>query len=242
MNHKKTCYNDILTETSSAVSVELQLPERHRLACLSPFIDKEGILRVGGRLLHSQLPFDVKCPVLLPPNHRISTLVLRHYHELGKHQGRYITHGALREAGYHLEKGSKAIKKYISSCVVCRKTRAPLMSQKMANLPAERLAESPAFTYTGLDVFGHFLVHDGVSTRSTKATKKVWAVIFTCMVSRAVHIEMIPSMDTSAMRNALQRFVSMRGTCSYFISDNGSKLYFSSQPTKCCNVFKIHKI
>ena len=125
---QKTCYNDVLTETSSAVSVELQLPERHRLACLSPFIDKEGILRVGGRLLHSQLPFDVKCPVLLPPNHRISTLVLRHYHELGKHQGRYITHGALREAGYHLEKGSKAIKKYISSCVICRKTRAPLMS------------------------------------------------------------------------------------------------------------------
>ena len=61
---------------------------------------------------------------------------------------------------------------------MCRKTRAPRMSQKMANLPAERLADSLAFTYTGLDVFGYFLVHDGMNTRRTEATKKVRVVVF----------------------------------------------------------------
>ena len=198
-------------------------PGTNHLAGLAPFVDAVGLIRVGGRLKNADVPFDERFPVLLPAKHPISTLVIRHFHEKTRHQGRHLTLGAIRSAGYHIEKSSKAIKNFIGNCVVCRKLRIPLLQQKMADLPAERLQQSPPFTYTALDVFGHFLVHDGtVATRRTKCTKKLWALLLTCMVSRAVHIEPLPSLDTSSMRNALQRFMAIRGVTKYFRSDQGS--------------------
>ena len=199
-----------------------ELPENHRISLLSPFIDRENILRVGGRLSRSSIPSDRKHPMLLPENHAVTKLVLVHHHETVGHQGNHLTHGSLRENGFHIMNGKTLIRKMIENCVICRRLRAPLMTQVMADLPADRLEETPPFTNTGLDVFGHYFVHDGKNTRRNNATKKVWAIIFVCLVTRAIHIEMLPSMDTSSFRNALRRFLAIRGTCRVLRSDNGT--------------------
>ena len=94
----------------------------------------------------------------------------------------------------------------------------------MASLPVDRIGEVPPFTNTGLDVFGHFLVTDKKCTRRTKGEQKYWAVIYVCLTSRAVHIELIPSLDTNAFRNSLQRFIALRGTPKLIRSDNGTNL------------------
>ena len=93
-------------------------PGTNHLAGLAPFIDAVGLIRVGGRLKNADVPFDERFPVLLPAKHPISTLVIRYYHEKTRHQGRHLTLGAIRSAGYHIEKSSKAIKNFIGNCVV----------------------------------------------------------------------------------------------------------------------------
>ena len=109
----------------------------------------------------------------------------------------------------------------IHHCVTCRRLRRPTQTQKMANLPADRLCTEPPFTNIGLDVFGPWSVSSR-RTRGGLAHSKRWAVIFTCMSTRAVHIEVVESLDTSSFINALRRFFSIRGPAKHIRSDHGT--------------------
>ena len=91
----------------------------------------------------------------------------------------------------------------------------------MADLPSDRLEHVPPFTNSGVDVFGPFLVHDGKTMRRTTATKKVWVFLCVCLVSRAVHLELLKSLDANSVQFALRRFQSIRGSCK-IRSDNGT--------------------
>ena len=93
----------------------------------------------------------------------------------------------------------------IYRCFKCRKQRGKLQNQKMADLPIERLTPAPPFTYVGLDVFGPWQVTTR-KTRGGAAQSKRWAVVFICLTIRAIHIELIETMDTSSFINALRRF------------------------------------
>ena len=57
------------------------------IARLAPFIDGNGIIRVGGRLHHSEIPFEQQCPMLLPKRCYLSYLLIRHFHFKFKHAG-----------------------------------------------------------------------------------------------------------------------------------------------------------
>ncbi|TRY69200.1 hypothetical protein TCAL_16516 [Tigriopus californicus] len=70
---------------------------------------------------------------------------------------------------------------------------------------------APLFTNAGLDIFRPFLVQDGKSSRRKCANKKMWVLLLTCRVTRRVHLELLPSMDTSAFKSALRRFVVLQG-------------------------------
>jgi len=86
----------------------------------------------------------------------------------------------------------------------------------MASLPEDRITPSkPAFTYVGVDCFGPFTVRRG------RTTAKRYGVLFTCLVIRAVHIEVVLSMDTESFINALRRFIARRGRPEEIRSDNG---------------------
>ena len=187
----------------------------------SPFLDDSNIIRVGGRLSNSSLPYEVKHPVLISDKHPLAKLTISHFHKLSKHQGRHLTSGLIRSNGYFIQHSSKIVRKHISSCVTCKKLRDPPLQQKMADLPSDRLHESPPFSYTGLDVFGPIIVTEGKTTRKFSSEIKVWGLLFTCLVSRAVHIEPLPGLDTVTFRNALRRFFSIRGVCRLLRSDRG---------------------
>ncbi|XP_065144903.1 uncharacterized protein [Paramisgurnus dabryanus] len=91
----------------------------------------------------------------------------------------------------------------------------------MSDLPVDRLAQEPPFTNVGLDVFGPWTIVTR-RTRGGSSENKRWAVIFTCMSTRAVHIELIESMTTSSFINALGRFFSVRGPARLLRSDRGT--------------------
>ncbi|XP_057699895.1 uncharacterized protein LOC130920590 [Corythoichthys intestinalis] len=188
---------------------------------LNSFIDSEGLLRVGGRTSLANLPYDEKHPLILPKRHHVSTLLVRYYHQDVAHQGRHLTEGALRSAGVWIIGARKLVSSVIYQCVTCRKLRGKPAEQKMANLPEDRLTIEPPFTRVGLDVFGPWTVVTR-KTRGGSADSKRWAVLFSCLGTRAVHIEVIESMSTSSFINALRRFFAVRGPAKVLRSDRGT--------------------
>lgn len=197
-------------------------PINHPLMDLSPRLIS-GIIRVGGRLSNAkQVPFDCRHPILVPKDHPLSRVLLHHYHEEVKHQGRVLTHAAIRAAGYHLVSGRSLIRSLLQSCVQCRKLRARPETQMMADLPGDRVAETTPFSNCGMDVFGPFYVSSGKVTRSNSGKRKMWVLLLTCLASRAVHVELLEGMDTSSFKMAISRFFSIRGKSSLFRSDQGT--------------------
>ena len=88
----------------------------------------------------------------------------------------------------------------VSRCVICRKLRSLPQQQKLADLPQDRVEPAAPFTYSAVDYFGPFFVKEG------RKEVKRYGVIFTCMASRAIHIETANSLETDAFINALRRF------------------------------------
>ena len=113
---------------------------------LDPFIDHYGILRVGGRLRHANLEYGEKHPVLLPKSHHVADLVMHHCHTTVHHQGRQITHGAIRQAGYWLIGGHQTVARELGKCVVCKKLRGHVLDHCMVDLPADGTEVAPPFT------------------------------------------------------------------------------------------------
>lgn len=90
-----------------------------------------------------------------------------------------------------------------------------------ADLTSDRLSMEPPFTNVGLDVFGPWTI-SAHHTRGGAVNGKRLAVIFTCLSIRAMHIELIESMDTSSFINALWRFFAVRGPLKVICSDCGT--------------------
>ena len=71
----------------------------------------------------------------------------------------------------------------------------------MASLPKERLALcEPPFTNASVDYFGPMYVKRG------RVTEKRWGCLFTCLTTRAVHLELAGDMSTDSFSMALRRF------------------------------------
>nr|XP_055053880.1 uncharacterized protein LOC129439016 [Misgurnus anguillicaudatus] len=213
--------HEVFKEEYKCIEKGQPISKQSSLKKLCPIVDIQGLLRVGGRISCADVSWEEKHPLILPRTHHISTLIVRYYHEQVAHQGRHITEGAIRAAGFWIVGSKRVVSAVIHKCVVCRKLRGSLQCQKMSDLPVDRLAQEPPFTNVGLDVFGPWTIVTR-RTRGGSSENKRWAVIFTCMSTRAVHIELIESMTTSSFINALRRFFSVRGPARLLRSDRGT--------------------
>lgn len=187
---------------------------------LAPVLEN-GLLRIGGRLEHAPLDAMEKHPLIIPGRSHVASLLTNHFHERVKHQGRVFTEASIHSEGFWIVGAKRCVNSALHKCVICNKLRGKTAEQRMADLPSDRVSTEPPFTNVGLDVFGPW----DVSTRRTRggqARSKRWAVIFTCLSVRAVHIELIESMDSSSFINALWRFISLRGPVKRIRSDCGT--------------------
>lgn len=212
---------DCFSQEISLLEDKRPVPKKSPLRRLDPFIDGNGLVRVGGRLRRGDLPEEEKHPVIIPSRHHVATLLIRYYHEQVQHQGRHFTEGAVRSAGLWIIGGKGRISSIVGKCVTCKKLRGRSQEQKMADLPVDRLTTEPPFTNVAVDVFGPWLVV-ARRTRGGMSNTKRWAVLFTCLSIRAVHIEVIEAMDTSSFINALRRFLAIRGPVKQIRSDCGT--------------------
>lgn len=199
---------------------------------LDPYIDSERILRVGGRLKKYNDDPLFKNPIFLPAKHHVTTLIVRKLHEEVRHQGRHITESHIRSSGFWIIGGKRLISSVIHKCVTCRKLRKKPEHQKMSDLPEDRLISGqPPFSSVGVDIFGPWNIITR-RTRGDAANNKRWAALFTCLTTRAVHIEVVEEMTSSSFINALRRLIAIRGPS----IRQGIKFYWCCEGAKSqCN-------
>ena len=194
-----------------------------RLIPLSPFIDDEGLLRTGGRIGRALLPYDAKHPFILDSKSRFSELLVQRYHNVYHHPGINHLLGLLRQK-YWIIGGRELCKKLGRQCRDCHKVRVKPLIQKMSDLPLRRLEPQAAFHSTSVDMFGPYTVRLGTAREGMRGRPRMeqrYGMIFTCMVTRAVHLEVAESASTPHFLNALRIFSSLRGQVNYLYSDNG---------------------
>ncbi|XP_054869388.1 uncharacterized protein LOC129349632 [Amphiprion ocellaris] len=209
---------DSFIEELRALKAGRALPSGSRLASLSPeYEDATGLLRVGGRLRHAEgLAMDTIHPVILDPSYPVTKLIIKDIDESLLHPGPERVLAELRHR-FWIIRGREAIRKHQYSCLECRRWRAKPDVPKMADYPPAQLRlHKPPFYSTGVDCFGPFQVRIG------RRTEKRWGIVYKCMTTRSVHLELLESLDTDAFLLSLRRFISRRGKPFELLMDNGT--------------------
>ena len=181
------------------------------------FLDETGMWRCGGRLTNADLPYSTKHPVLLPKDHPLTALIMKDAHGRVQHNGVKETLTKLR-IKYWIIRGRSLVKSIVHYCVLCRRFEGtPCHAPPPPPLPTFRVREGPAFSYTGVDFSGPLYIR----TTNPAQGNKVWICLYTCCVTRAVHLDIVPDLSTETFIRCIKRFAARRGLPRKFISDNG---------------------
>ena len=202
---------------------EGSLGKESQISTLNPFMDKHGITRVGGRIRRSGLSDECKYPMILPMKSKVTDLIVQWCHYNTAHSGRGMILNEIRCRGFWVICGSSVVKSAIFKCVTCCKLRGRIGEQMMADLPKGRFEEAPPFTYCAVDMFGPFTL------RVKRSDMKRYGAMFTCLASRAVHVEVTHSLDTNSFIQALGRLIAHRGNMRQMHSENGSNFVGAEQ-------------
>ncbi|XP_062704300.1 uncharacterized protein LOC134286664 [Aedes albopictus] len=178
----------------------------------------EGVLRVGGRLENAPVSTDRKHPMLLDKNHPLTFMIMRRFHFEHLHAGPQLLVASVRERFWPLSARSLA-RTIVHGCITCFRNKPTVHDQLMADLPAERVTPAPPFLRVGVDYCGPFLIN---YPNRKRISVKHYAAIFVCLVTKAVHIEMVADLTTQGFLAALKRFVARRGKPALITCDNGS--------------------
>ncbi|XP_050079488.1 uncharacterized protein LOC126567302 [Anopheles maculipalpis] len=186
-----------------------------------------GILRFGGRLTAcSGINESSRNPIILPRQDYVTDLIIWEYHERYKHAIHYTVLSELRTQ-YLISKLLGEYRRVRKSCQRCRVHNAMPEPPLMGNLPQQRVAFAQrAFSFTGIDYFGPFLVSVG------RRVEKRWGVLLTCLTSRAIHVEIAASLTTASCILAIRRFIARRGMPLEIFSDRGTNFVGASRELK----------
>ncbi|XP_043502762.1 uncharacterized protein LOC122524512 [Polistes fuscatus] len=205
--------NDLISLKS-----QKSLQSNSKLINLNPFIDQEGILRVGGRLRNSEIPFTQKHPIILYKHGQLTNNVIDYIHQKHFHSGCQLTASIIGD-NYWIIGAKSAIKKRIYNCTTCIRLRAQTLNQIMGDLPKDRLIPSRPFARCGVDYAGPFMLKRNKGR--CNVLEKAYMALFVCFSTRALHLELVSDLTDEAFIAALKRFISRRGKPNDIYSDNG---------------------
>ncbi|XP_041785479.1 uncharacterized protein LOC121600688 [Anopheles merus] len=206
-------------------SVELQALKRNEglakvssIRLLNPFIDNDGLIRVGGRLRHSDLSHDAKHPILMPAFHPFTRLLIMDHHLKTMHGGVSMTLSSIREEIWPLN-GMRAVRSVTRTCFNCVRANPTPIIQPIGQLPISRVTINEVFSCVGVDYCGPLYLRP---SHRKAASPKAYVCVFVCMSTKAVHLELAGDLSTTTFLMALDRFVSRRGKPKNIYSDNGT--------------------
>ena len=194
-----------------------QVKKNSRLLSLTPILGKDGLLRVGGRIDRAPVPYESRHPIILPAKHPLTRKIIKIYRRHLKHCGTDYVLAHLRQQ-FWIINGREEVKRIGRECPECRRERAKPAGQLMGDLPDVRLDMlTPPFNRTAVDFFGPLQVSLG-----RNRTAKRYGVIFTCLVTRAVFLELAQSLSTPDFLMVMRRFMGLYGKPRSINSDNGA--------------------
>ena len=197
--------------------VKNNVSKKSKILSLNPFLDENGIIRVGGRLEYSKMSFDKKHQIILP-KHSVTKLIIKAYHTENLHTGQQGLLNALRQKFWPISAKSM-IKGVLKKCV-CFRVHPKMINQIMGSLPANRVQQFAPFINSGVDYCGPVYLKS--YNKRSKVLNKAYICIFVCFATKAVHIELVGDMTTDSYIGALKCFIARRGKCENIYSDNGS--------------------
>ncbi|XP_062537997.1 uncharacterized protein LOC134206311 [Armigeres subalbatus] len=208
---------EVFAEELKAISSGGKVPNRSQLRWFNPFLSKDQLLKLGGRLKHSLESDEAKHPVVLPARHPFTRLLLQHYHEHLLHAGPQLMLSVLRLRFWPFG-GRSVIRNIVHRCQKCFRCKPTSVQQFMGDLPAARVTVSRPFSDAGVDYFGPVYLRP----IPRRATVKAYVAVFVCLCTKAVHLELVSDLSTDRFLQALRRFVARRGLCTNIYSDNGT--------------------
>lgn len=180
-------------------------------------MDTNGLLRCHGRLENAEICEGARQPVLLSKYSRYTELMIEMHHKKAFHTGVAQTLSLIRQK-YWIPQGRSTVRKVLRACKICQKHeggsyKMPLMPP----LPTERVSTAAPFTNTGIDYFGPLYI------KIKGDTQKAWVCLYTCLVTRAVHLELMQDMSAYQFLLGFRRFIAQHGKPTKVISDNASQ-------------------
>ncbi|XP_065073850.1 uncharacterized protein LOC135697916 [Ochlerotatus camptorhynchus] len=182
-----------------------QLEKSSYLHNLSPFLDEQDVLRMEGR------------------KHPVTNKLLEFYHQQVGHGNMETAVNEIRQR-FHIQNLRAEMKRIVRTCVWCKVRKCQPKNPRMAPLPKSRVTPNlPPFSHTGVDYCGPFIVTVG------RRSEKRYVCLFTCMPTRAVHLEVAHSLTTEVCLMAVRRFVCRKEKPLEFYSDNGTNFQAASK-------------
>ena len=185
------------------------------LSQLNVFMDNEGIIRINSRVELDTAVYPQRFAPFLPRKTALTRILLFHFHVEYKHVCLEAQIAAVR-AKVWIPQLRTALKSVQANCNLCNLKRAKPYAPLMAPLPRFRVdpAQQP-FEVTGVDCAGPIKV-----TLHT-TPKEIHVLIFTCTLTRFVHLHILDSLHTTKVLEAIAMFWSSHGPVRTFLSDNG---------------------
>ena len=159
---------------------------------LRPCAGSDLLFRVDGRLENAELSVDSKHPIILPGRHALTRLIVLDEHSNAGHAKPSYTLMKTRQRFWIIH-GISSVKQYIAECSNCALYKAKPIRQLVADLPAFWLTTcNKLFKICGMDYLGYFCF------RQNRSNCKAWGLLFTCMCTRCINVELVTSIDLNS--------------------------------------------
>lgn len=199
------------------------------LYVLRPIWDnKHQLIRVTGRVANAYKVTGKQPPILLPAKHTLTTLLIRSLHLDLLHSGVSTMMVKFRRT-YFTTSLRSTLKKVVNECVQCRKFDARCFNNAPALLPIARVSKGTPFGVTGVDFAGPLKTIEEKTTTLKHRKHEVHICLFTCAVTRAVHLEVVSNLQVETFLFALRRFIARRGIPRIMYSDNATTFHAAAQ-------------
>ena len=180
----------------------------------------------------SDLAQEQKNPIILAKEHFFTKMVVLDYHERHHHTGVDQTHFGLRERFWVLQ-SRQLIRKLLRTCFKCRCITSQPCTPLMGNLPEGRLSLSdtePPWTHVGVDLTG--AIQQRRVDRRTMTPEKAYIVLYTCLVTRGVYLDLRITNKTEDFLLSFKRLCGGLGTPKYLYSDQSGYFVRANEELK----------
>jgi hypothetical protein len=207
----------------------MKLRRHSHLKLLNPYLDPDGIIRVGGRISRANLSYDRTHPIVLHGKHSITHMIITAEHHRMLHPGPSLLSASI-SLKFHIINLHRVVRKVTHECVTCKRYSGRVMSQQEGQLPLERITPDTVFEKVGIDYAGPFLIKRGHTRKPTIV--KAYVCLFVSLTVKAVHLELVSDLTTEAFIATLRRFIGRRGLPTLIWSDHGTNFIGADRDIK----------